>query len=184
MIHSSIRCGILGVGSCASSLLQTVHAAKMSSGAIPGVPHQLIGRYSVADIHWTAAFDANRAKVGQDLAVAALSEHNAAIRHVDVPDTGVPVVPGPLCDGLTGPLSDVVVPHPSCAEMSFSEVTEHLVESRTKVLVCLLPTGARQAIEGYAAAAAKANCAFINGTPEPVANHPELSRLFEWNCPG
>jgi myo-inositol-1-phosphate synthase len=89
------------------------------------------------------------------------------------------VEPGPLLDGLRGPLSHIVTVHPDSVALPPDTVRRRLVETGAEVLVCLLPTGSTEAVQAYARAAALAGVAFINATPEPVAHEPELVALFE-----
>jgi myo-inositol-1-phosphate synthase len=180
MSHS-VRVAIAGVGSCASSLLQAASLARRSKGPMPAVIHDEIGGYRVSDVVFVAAFDVDRHKVGLDLAKAITTEHVAAQSHVDVEPQNVLVTAGPLLDGLKGRLAHRIQPHPASLRAGVEDVTRELVAAEADVLVCLLPTGASEAVRTYARAAAAVGVAFVNATPELVANDEELAGLFAAN---
>ncbi|PRY37502.1 inositol-3-phosphate synthase [Umezawaea tangerina] len=178
-MKKSLRVAIAGVGSCSSSLVQVASLARWSTTPLAGIMHERIGGYGMGDVEFVAAFDVDAGKVGLDLSKAILQSPVVADEHVTVETTGVQVEPGPLLDGLRGPLSEVVTVHPDSADLSPDVVRRRLVETGAEVLVCLLPTGSTEAVQAYARAAALAGAAFINATPEPVAHEPELVALFE-----
>jgi len=181
MEHRSIRVAIAGVGSCASSLVQAVHAAKAGAldASAPGLIYASLGGYRLEDIEFVAAFEVNSKKVGIDLGEAIFVEPNCATRYVETPLTGVDVVAGPLLDGLDGPLGRLVEPAAAVHTADVEGVAGILRDSRTDVLVCYLPTGSRNAVRTYAWAAALAGVAYVNGTPESVATDLEFQGLFE-----
>ncbi|MBE4741312.1 MULTISPECIES: inositol-3-phosphate synthase [Streptomyces] len=178
MTDRFIRVALAGVGSCASSFVQATVLSRDSGPRMAGVMHEHIGGYRLGDVEFVAAFDVDGNKVGQDLAEAIAVAPTAALNHVPVPLTGVRVRPGPLLDGLDGNLSEMVRPHPDCASLTEADVTASLRQSRAQVLVCFLPTGSTAAVQAYARASAEAGVAFVNATPEPVANRAELVELF------
>src|SRR6478672_8059852 len=98
----SVRVAIVGVGNCASSLVQGVEYYKDADPAIrvPGLMHVEFGGYHVRDLEFVAAFDVDAKKVGQDLASAVFQSENNTIKISDVPPTGVTVQRGPTLDGL------------------------------------------------------------------------------------
>ena len=98
----SIRVAIVGVGNCASSLVQGVEYYKDAdpSGSVPGLMHVSFGDYHVSDVEFVAAFDVDAKKVGFDLSEAINNSENNTIRICDVPPTGVTVQRGPTLDGL------------------------------------------------------------------------------------
>ncbi|HTI19447.1 MAG TPA: inositol-3-phosphate synthase [Kutzneria sp.] len=177
-MNRSLRVAIAGVGSCSSSLVQVAALAKQGNTALAGIMHPRIGGYGLDDVEFVAAFEVDAGKVGLDLSKAIFQSPVAAVEHVTVDTTGVLVEPGPLLDGLRGPLSDVVTIHPGSQDMDTDVVRRRLVETGAEVLVCLLPTGSTAAVQAYARAAALAGVAFVNATPEPVAHHDELVELF------
>src|SRR6478752_3883802 len=98
----SVRVAIVGVGNCATSLVQGVEYYKDAdpAGNVPGLMHVKFGQYHVSDIEFVAAFDVDAKKVGFDLSEAIASSENNTIRICDVPPTGVIVQRGPTYDGL------------------------------------------------------------------------------------
>lgn len=173
-----IRVALAGIGSCASSLVQTAELVRRDGTALDGVMYELIGGYRVGDTRFVAAFDVDTGKIGLDLAKAVVTPPVAAVPHTDVDPTGVLVEPGPLLDGIGGNLVGVVEPHPASRETTIDDVAERLTAVGADVLVCLLPTGATEAVQAYARAAVRAGVAFINATPEPVVHEPSLAAEF------
>jgi myo-inositol-1-phosphate synthase len=179
MTNPSIRVALAGAGSCASSFVQAVTMARQGGDApLSGVMHDRIGGYALADVEFVQAFDVDLHKVGRDLADALRQAPTVAVHHLVVPPVGVAVEAGPALDGVAGRLADVVEVHPDCAERTVGDLTAALGRSGAQVLVCFLPTGATEAVRAYARACAEAGVAFVNATPELVANDPELSGLF------
>ncbi|MFE7112649.1 inositol-3-phosphate synthase [Streptomyces sp. NPDC057575] len=178
MTERCIRVALAGVGSCASSFVQAVVLSRSAEQDMPGLMHHRIGGYRLGDVEFVAAFDVDHRKVGIDLAEAIGTAPTVAVRHVAVPPMGLKVGAGPLLDGVEGKLSKIVEPHPDCGSVTASMVTAALRDAEADVLVCFLPTGARAAVQMYARACAEAGAAFVNATPEPVANCPELAALF------
>ncbi|MFI9382471.1 inositol-3-phosphate synthase [Kutzneria sp. NPDC052558] len=178
-MNRSLRVAIAGVGSCSSSLVQVAALARQSTVPLAGIMHPRIGGYGLGELEFVAAFEVDAGKVGLDLSKAIFQSPVAATEHVTVDTTGVLVEPGPLLDGVQGPLSGIVTVHPDSVGMEPDVVRRRLVETGAEVLVCLLPTGSTDAVQAYARAAALAGVAFVNATPEPVAHEPELVELFE-----
>ncbi|QDL69625.1 myo-inositol-1-phosphate synthase [Streptomyces malaysiensis subsp. malaysiensis] len=173
-----IRVALAGIGSCASSLVQTAGLTPPGTGPMNGIMYPRIGGYWVNDMRFVAAFDVDRRKVGLDVVKAIITPPVAAVLHVDVEPTGVLVEPGPLFDGIGGNLDGVIEPHPTSREVTIDQVADRLAAVGADVLVCLLPTGATNAVQAYARAAVKAGVAFVNATPEPVAHDPEIAAAF------
>ncbi|MEV4539009.1 inositol-3-phosphate synthase [Asanoa sp. NPDC049518] len=171
-----IRTALVGVGSCASSLVQAVHLSREHSDA-SGVAHPLFGGYRIGEIEIVAAFDVDRRKVGKDLAHAIFAEPNCATRFSDVPFAGVTVAPGPLADGVSPGLGALVQPGPA-DEATPADVAAELKRSAAEVLVVYLPVGATQASRLYAVAALESGCALINCTPAPLATDPHWAHEF------
>ncbi len=172
-----VKVAIAGIGSCASSFVQLVCAARVGEAG-PGVRSQALAGIRVADIDFVAAFDVDKKKVGLDLGNAIFSPTNAAKHYQPVPRLGIAVEPGPLADGLCGPLEQVIQPHASTAACSESTIAEVLLATRADVLVCYLPTGATEAVRQYAKAAATARVGFVNTTPERIARDEYFQKLF------
>jgi len=169
--------GIVGVGNCASALVQGVRFYRdaLSSDHVPGLMHVRVGDYHVGDIEFSAAFDISAAKVGRDLAHAVFAEPNNTIRFTDVPATGVRVERGHTLDGLGKYLREVI-------EQSGdppADVAGVLRETRTDVVVSYLPVGSERATEFYAEQALSAGCAFVNCIPVFIASQKHWRRRFE-----
>ena len=175
-----IRVGIVGVGNCASALVQGVEYYKdvKEDANVPGLMHVNFGGYHIRDIKFVAAFDVNKNKIGKDLAEAIFAEPNCCAKFADVPPTGVKVSPSPLLDGVAEhmkqPFNVYVSENPQ-----LSDIVEVLRETETEVLLNYLPVGSRNATRFYAKAALEAGCAFVNCMPEFVASDKEWSGKFE-----
>jgi myo-inositol-1-phosphate synthase len=172
-----INVAIVGVGNCASSLIQGVEFYKdvADDAFIPGVMHNILGGYRIGDIKFVAAFDIDKNKVGKDLSEAIFIEPNNTIKFADVPELGVPVQRGMTHDGIGKYLSKVVKKHPSATV----DVVEVLQETETDVVVNYLPVGSEFATKWYVEKALEAGCGFINCIPVFIAKEPRWQALFE-----
>jgi len=173
-----IKVGIIGVGNCASALVQGVHFYKdiTKSEDIPGVMHAKFGKYHISDIKFTSAFDVNHKKIGRDLSEAIFEDPNCVARFCEVPKLGVDVLPGPILDG--------VAPHMEkrfhvAEDHKAVDVVEALKESDTEILINFLPVGSAEATRFYAEAALEAGCAFVNCIPEFIASDPSWAERFK-----
>jgi myo-inositol-1-phosphate synthase len=173
---NKIRVAILGVGNCASSLVQGVHyyAEAPRDRFVPGLMNVELGGYHAADIEFCAAFDVNATKVGKDLGEAIFAEPNNTIRFAQVPPLGVPVQRGPTRDGLGRYLKDVIQESPEPPV----DVAGILREQRADVALCYLPVGSEMAAHWYAEQALKAGCAFVNCIPVFIASREHWRRRF------
>jgi len=172
----SIRVAIVGVGNCASSLVQGVHYYRDASldQTVPGLMHVQFGDYHVRDVEFVAAFDVDAKKVGQDLAEAIAASENNTIRICDVPPTGVVLQRGHTLDGLGKYYRETIAEsdaHPV-------DVVSVLREAVVDVVVCYLPVGSEQAAKFYAQCAIDAGCAFVNALPVFIAGTPEWAQKF------
>lgn len=171
-----IRVALIGVGNCASSLVQGVyyygHKATRES---TGVMHRKIGPYDIQDIIFSCAFDVNSTKVSQDLSEAIFAKPNCAFKICDVPKLYVPVLKGKTLDGLTPSLREVIYESKE-REVSVAKI---LQKTKTDVVVNYLPTGSDEATQFYAQEALKAGCGFINCIPTPIATNVSLRKKFE-----
>jgi myo-inositol-1-phosphate synthase len=174
---SEIRVAIVGVGNCASSLLQGVEYYKNAdpSGKVPGLMHVQFGPYHVRDVKFVAAFDVDAKKVGSDLAEAIFASENNTIRFSDVPSTGVLVQRGHTLDGL-GKYYRETIEESSASPV---DVVAALKEARPDVLVCYLPVGSEDAARFYAQCAIDAGVAFVNALPVFIAGTKEWADKFE-----
>ncbi|MBV8045737.1 MAG: hypothetical protein JO171_01175, partial [Paludibacterium sp.] len=174
----NIHVAIVGVGNCAASLIQLIHASKQFDYGFVGVMHQTLGGYGVGQVKVVAAFDVNREKVGRDLAEAIGAAPNCTTRYVAVPVLGVTVAPGAFQDGLGSNLSQEIEVDPACLQTSVDSIVELLRGRHVDVVVNYLPVGARQDTDLYAEASLLAGCAFVNCNPERVATHSAWAERF------
>lgn len=167
-----INVAIVGVGNCASSLVQGVyyyHDAP-EDAEIPGLMHVNLGGYHIRDINFVAAFDVDADKVGKDLGEAIYSGHNNTIKFCDVPkETGVVVQRGRTLDGLGQYLSEIIVKAPGPSV----DVVKVLKETNTHVLINYLPVGSEEAAKWYCEQAMQAGCAYINCMPVFIAKNQD-----------
>jgi myo-inositol-1-phosphate synthase len=172
-----IRVAIVGVGNCASSLLQGVEFYRRASGEapIPGVMHLELGGYHIGDIEFVAAFDVAAGKVGCDLAQAIFAPPNNTERFSAVPLTGVEVRRGPTHDGIGRYLNGVVSESPAACD----DVVKTLRATGAEIVVSYLPVGAEAAARWYAEQALAAGCALVNCIPVFIAKDPGWRRRFE-----
>jgi len=173
----SVRVAIVGVGNCASSLVQGIEYYKDADPAskVPGLMHVQFGPYHVSDVEFVAAFDVDGKKVGQDLADAILASENNTIKICDVPPTGIVVQRGHTLDGLGKYYREMVTE----SDETPVDVVAALRESQADVLVCYLPVGSEQAAKFYAQCAIDAGVAFVNALPVFIAGTPEWAKKFE-----
>src|ERR1044071_9450289 len=143
----SVRVAVVGVGNCASSLVQGVEYYRNADPAtrVPGLMHVKFGDYHVGDIEFVAAFDVDAKKVGRDLAEAIVASENNTIKICDVPPTGVTVQRGPTYDGLGKYYREII--EESTAEQV--DVVQALRDAQVDVVVSYLPVGSEQADKFY-----------------------------------
>src|SRR2546421_6493010 len=172
----SVRVAIVGVGNCASSLVQGVEYYRTADPAdrVPGLMHVRFGDYHVADVEFVAAFDVDAKKVGRDLAEAIVASENNTIKIADVPPTGITVQRGPTLDGLGKYYRQTVEESDEAAV----DVVAALREARVDVVVSYLPVGSEAADRFYAQAAIDAGCGFVNALPVFIASDPEWAAKF------
>jgi myo-inositol-1-phosphate synthase len=183
-VNRRVRVAMAGIGSNCSSFVQMVELSRRCDEALPGVMYDEIGGYRLRDIEFTTGFEVDRNKIGLDLAHAIFTSPTVAKEHVQVDPQMVIVEPGPQLDGLGPGLAKVIEPHPDCRSITVEHVARRLRDTSSEVFVCFLPAGASDAVRAYAEASARAGTAFVNATPELVANDSELARLFEeWRVP-
>ena len=173
----SIRVAIVGVGNCASSLVQGVeYYRQVSAGdSVPGLMHVMFGDYHVSDVEFVAAFDVDDKKVGKDLAEAINSSENNTIKIADVPTTGVTVQRGHTLDGL-GKYYRLTIEESGAEPV---DIVQTLKDARVDVLVSYLPVGSEDADKFYAQCAIDAGVAFVNALPVFIASDPAWAAKFE-----
>ncbi|MFG1838302.1 inositol-3-phosphate synthase [Micromonospora sp. DT228] len=172
----SVRVAIVGVGNCASSLVQGVEYYRNANpnDRVPGLMHVAFGDYHVNTVEFVAAFDVDAKKVGMDLAEAIVASENNTIKLCDVPPTGVSVQRGPTFDGLGQYYREIVEE----SDATPVDVAQALRDAQVDVVVCYLPVGSEQAAKFYAQAAIDAGCAFVNALPVFIASDPEWAQKF------
>jgi myo-inositol-1-phosphate synthase len=177
MRDNKIRVAVVGVGNCASSLVQGVEFYRNAKpdDFVPGLMHVSLGGYHIRDIEFVAAFDVNEHKVDLDLSEAVFAAPNNTYKFSDVPRTGVKVQRGPTMDGVGKYLHDLV-PESSARPVDVARV---LRETRADVLISYLPVGSQKATEFYAEQALKAGCGMINCIPVFIASNPQWRKRFE-----
>jgi myo-inositol-1-phosphate synthase len=176
-MSSSIRVAIVGVGNCATSLIQGVEYYKNAdvNDKVPGLMHVQFGDYHISDLEFVAAFDVDAKKVGVDLADATQASENNTIKIADVPPTGITVQRGHTLDGL-GKYYSATIEESSAEPV---DVVSVLREREVDVLVCYLPVGSEAAAKFYAQCAIDAGVAFVNALPVFIASDPEWAAKFE-----
>ena len=171
-----VRVAIIGVGNCASSLVQGVQFYKNAKNddVIPGIMHPQLGEYHIGDIEFTIAIDINATKVGKDLSEAIFAEPNNTYKFCDVPHLNVPVVRGMTHDGLGKYLSQVIEKAPG----STADIVKLLKETKTEVVISFLPVGSEMATKWYVEQIIEAGCAFVNGIPVFIASSEYWGKRF------
>ncbi|GGK73613.1 inositol-3-phosphate synthase [Ornithinimicrobium pekingense] len=173
---ASVRVAIVGVGNCATSLVQGVEYYKDADRdqTVPGLMHVQFGDYHVSDVEFVAAFDVDAQKVGLDLADALGASQNNTIKIADVPPTGVTVQRGHTLDGL-GKYYSMTIEESDAEPV---DVVQVLKDTQADVLVSYLPVGSEQADKFYAQCAIDAGVAFVNALPVFIASDPEWAEKF------
>src|SRR3989442_1008424 len=171
-----IRVAIIGVGNCASSLVQGVHYYRnaKTGDPIPGIMHVDLGGYHIRDVESVAAFDGEKTQVGKALADAIYAKPNNTYRFADVPKTGVKVSRGMTHDGIGKYLSKVITKAPG----ETADIVKILRDTKTDVVVSYLPVGSEEATKWYVEQVLEAGCAFINCIPVFIAREPYWQKRF------
>jgi len=176
MPSKKVRVAIIGVGNCASSLVQGVEYYKNAKDneAIPGLMHARLGGYHIRDIEFSLGVDINVTKVGKDLSQAILAEPNNTIKFADVPHLNVPVVRGMTHDGLGKYLSQVITKAPGPT----ADIVKLLKDTKTDVVISYLPVGSEMATKWYVEQILEAGCAFVNCIPVFIASSEYWAKRF------
>jgi myo-inositol-1-phosphate synthase len=171
-----IRVAIIGVGNCATSLVQGVEYYRDADpdATIPGLMHVQFGKYHVNDVQFVAAFDVDAKKVGLDLSEAILASENNTIKIADVAPTGVTVQRGHTLDGLGKYYRETIVE----SDADPVDIVAALKETKADVLVCYLPVGSDKAAKFYAQCAIDAGVGFVNALPVFIAGTKEWADKF------
>ncbi len=171
-----LRVAIIGVGNCASSLVQGVSYYRDApvDQFVPGLMHVDLGGYHIGDIEFSAAFDIDANKVGKDLSEAIFAEPNNTIKFSDVPSLGVPVHRGMTHDGLGKYLSELITK----ADGPTADIVRILRDTETDVVVSYLPVGSEMATKWYVEQVLEAGCGFVNCIPVFIAREPYWQQRF------
>ncbi|NPV13319.1 inositol-3-phosphate synthase [candidate division WOR-3 bacterium] len=174
---AKIRVGIIGVGNCASSLVQGVHYYRNAKEdeSLPGIMHVNLGGYHISDIEFSMAIDIDKRKVGKDLAQAIFTYPNNTYKFTDVPKLGVKVIRGMTHDGLGYYLSQIIEKAPGPT----ADIVKEIKETKTDVVINYLPVGSEEATKWYVEQILKAGCAFINCIPVFIASQKYWQRRFK-----
>ena len=174
---SKIKVALIGVGNCASALVQGVHyyAKFEKEERATGLRRLFLGGYRPRDIQFVSAFDIEAGKVGKDLSEAIFSTPNNTLKFSNVHPLNVPVLKGPVLDGVGEYLKNIVKIDVSPE----SDVAHRLKESDAEMVINLLPSGAIKATMWYAEQSLKAGCAFVNATPAFIACDAAWSKRYE-----
>lgn len=175
--RKKVRVAIIGVGNCASSLVQGVHYYQKAAddAQIPGLMHVNLGGYHVSDIEFTAAFDVVDTKVGLDLSEAIFAYPNNTVKFADVPALDVKVSRGMTHDGLGKYLLQIVTKAPGPTD----DIVGILKKTNTDVVVSFLPVGSEMATKWYVEQVLEAGCAFVNGIPVFIASSEYWAGRFK-----
>ncbi|HEY2088108.1 MAG TPA: inositol-3-phosphate synthase, partial [Mycobacterium sp.] len=173
---TEVRVAIVGVGNCASSLVQGVqyYYDADENHTVPGLMHVKFGQYHVRDVKFVAAFDVDAKKVGFDLSEAIFASENNTIKIADVPPTNVTVQRGPTLDGIGKYYAETI----EISDTEAVDVVKVLKDANVDVMVSYLPVGSEQADKFYAQCAIDAGVAFVNALPVFIASDPVWAKKF------
>jgi len=171
-----INVAIIGVGNCASSLVQGVHYYNKAKETefTPGLMHVNLGGYHISDINFVAAFDIDKNKVGKDLAEAIFTWPNNTFKFCEVPPTGIIVQRGMTHDGLGKYLSQIIQKAPGPT----ADIVKILEETKTDMVINYLPVGSEEATKWYIEQVLAAGCGFINCIPVFIARESYWQERF------
>src|SRR6201746_673376 len=173
---TEVRVRVVGVGNCASSLVQGVqyYYDADENNNVPGLMHVKFGQYHVRDVKFVAAFDVDAKKVGFDLSEAIYASENNTIKIADVPPTDVIVQRGPTLDGIGKYYAETI----EISDAKAVDVVKTLKDNKVDVMVSYLPVGSDEADKFYAQCAIDAKVAFVNALPVFIASDPEWAKKF------
>ena len=177
MGKKKVRVGIIGVGNCASSLVQGVEYYKNAADDdfVPGLMHVNLGGYHISDIEFSAAIDIDADKVGKDLSEAIFSGQNNTYKFASVPAAGVKVERGMTHDGLGKYLSQVITKAPG----KTADIVKVLQDTGTDVVINYLPVGSETATKWYVEQILQAGCGFVNCIPVFIGREQYWRQRFE-----
>lgn len=172
-----IRVGIIGVGNCASSLVQGVEYYKKAKDDefVPGLMHVNLGGYHIRDIEFSCAIDIDKNKVGKDLSDAIYTKPNNTFEFCKVPKSGIKVQRGMTHDGLGYYLSQIIEKAPG----DTVDIVKLLKDTKTDVVINYLPVGSEEATKWYVEQVLEAGCGFVNCIPVFIAKEPYWQKRFK-----
>jgi len=175
--RKKLRVALIGIGNCASSLVQGVQFYRNApeDQFVPGLMHVNLGGYHVEDIEFSAAFDIDANKVGKDLSEAIFTEPNNTYKFCEVAPLGLPVQRGMTHDGVGKYLNKIIHKAPG----STDDIVGVLRSTHTDVVVSYLPVGSEMATEWYVEQVLEAGCAFVNCIPVFIASQPYWRKRFK-----
>jgi myo-inositol-1-phosphate synthase len=179
-----INVAIVGLGNCASSLIQGIYYYGQSSSEGIGLMHWEIGGYKPSDIRVVAVYDIDQRKVGKDVSEAMFAPPNCTqVFHANVPHQGVRVQMGKILDGVSEHMKDYNAQYtflPADVQEPLKEdVVRTLKESQAEMLLNYLPVGSEQAVCFYTECALEAGMGFINNMPVFIASNPYWAHQFQ-----
>jgi myo-inositol-1-phosphate synthase len=174
---SKIRVAIIGVGNCASSLVQGVQYYRNAKETdfVPGVMHVNLGGYHIRDIEFVAAFDIDKNKVGKDLSEAVFTYPNNTTKFADVPHQNVKVLRGMTHDGLGKYLSLIIEKAPGPT----ADIVGALKDAKADVVISYLPVGSEMATKWYVEQVLEAGCGLVNCIPVFIASQKYWQKRFQ-----
>jgi myo-inositol-1-phosphate synthase len=177
-MREGIRVAIVGLGNCASALIQGLYYYRNAArdDHVPGLMHTELAGYSVSDIRVVAAFEVNKFKIGRDVSEAIFTDPNVCEHFAEVEKLGVEVQPGPILDGVAPHMFDSF--HVYSDGVKPVDVVQTLRDVGADILINYLPVGSREATKFYAQASLDARCAFVNCIPEFIASDPTWASKF------
>jgi myo-inositol-1-phosphate synthase len=175
MKKKKIRVAIIGVGNCASALVQAIELSKQDNNCNKGIIHLTIGGYKPEDIEFSAAFDIDNNKVGLDLAEAIFQKPNNTLNFCKVPKLNIEVYKGKNIDSI-GKYTSKVIKESDKPEVNISKI---LLDTKTDVIINFLPVGSELTTKYYAEESIKGKTSFINCIPVFIASDKSWQEKFK-----
>jgi myo-inositol-1-phosphate synthase len=177
-----IRCCIVGIGNCASSIVQGLSYYKNiadNDKIIPGLMRPVLGGYKISDINIVAGFDIDLRKIGKDLSEAIFSEPNCTKKFCDVPHHNVIIMKSPVLDGVADHMQSYFHIDKSQNELSKDEIVSILRNLNADIIISYVPVGSQKLTEFWADVALDSSCAFVNCVPVFIASNKKWADKFD-----
>lgn len=175
-MNKKIKVALVGVGNCASSLVQGISFYSQNKNIKTGLMHDTFAGYEISDIEFVTAFDVDKRKIGKDLSEAIFQEPNCTKKFQDVEYLNLKVKKGSVLDGVAPHMKEYFCVDPNQEPI---DVALELIKSKTEILICYLPVGSAIASRFYANEALKAGVGFINAIPEFICSDSEWINKFK-----